>query len=96
MRYGILGPGITHFFKLLFQFLRAAILMLNVLPTNRLIRIIAQIVWRICHQQKPKLKKTGELSFSLWDKNQPFAISTLFHTIIPNSFICISYSSCIW
>ena len=38
------------------------ILLLNVFAINRLIHIIAQIVWRICHQQKPKLKKTGELS----------------------------------
>ena len=55
------------------------ILLLNVFAINRLIHIIAQIVWRICHQQKPKLKKTGELSLV---SNQPFTISYPFHTVL--------------
>ena len=68
-----------------------AMLLLNVFAINRLIHIIAQIVWRICHQQKPKLKKTGELSLVSRKKISLLPFSTLFYTIF--LLVFISYSS---
>lgn len=92
MRYRILGPGIIkYFFTFLFECLRVAMLLLNVFAINRLIHIIAQIVWRICHQQKPKLKKTGELSLVSRKKISLLPFSTLFYTIF--LIVFISYSS---